>query len=41
MTTDVIITPTGIAKIYAAVKKVLFWYRLKALIAIAKASGLK
>ncbi len=41
MVKNVIKTPIAIAKIYAAIAKFLHCYRLKALTAIDKASGLK
>ena len=41
MAKDVIRTPNVIAKICDAVAKLLYWYRLKALTAIAEALGLK
>jgi len=41
MAKDFIITPIAIAKIFAAIAKLLQCYRLKALTDIAKASGLK
>jgi hypothetical protein len=41
MTKDVIGTPIATAKISTAIAKLLYCYRLKAIAATAKASGLK